>query len=58
MKNSLKIRKGETLNDWTVRLALECEGMKAKALQEVLREVSVTSYIHGSNDCQSALSNK
>ena len=57
MKKSLKIRNGETLHDWTVRLALECEGMTAKALQEVLHEVSVTSYIHGSNDCQSAICN-
>lgn len=49
MKRVLRKRKDEILDSWCQRLAIECEGMTAKELYEVLHEVSVTSYIEGSN---------
>lgn len=47
MKRVLKKHKDEILDAWCQRLAIECEGMTAKQLYEVLHEVSVTSYIEG-----------
>ena len=44
-----EIRKDETLHDWVKRLAKMCAGMDAEALEEVLSEVSKTSYIRGAN---------
>lgn len=44
-----KIRKDETLHAWVERLAPMCVGMDAEALEEVLSEVSRTSYIRGAN---------
>ena len=42
-------RKGETLADWTKRLAPLCQGMTREELHEVLRKVSIESYIAGTN---------
>ena len=49
MKRELKKRKDETLYEWRKRIAPLCTGMTTEQLQEVLREVSVTSYTIGSN---------
>lgn len=49
MKRELKKRKDETLGEWRERIAPLCTGMTTEQLQEVLREVSVTSYAVGSN---------
>lgn len=59
MKKELKIRKGENLHDWCVRIAKHYDGktVKADELKEVLREVSVKSYAHGSNDAIQAIKN-
>ncbi len=52
MKRELLIRKGETLHDWTVRIAMHYANTKVNGeeLAEVLHEVSVKSYIHSSRD--------
>lgn len=59
MKKELKIRKGENLHDWCVRIAKHYDGKTVNAydLQEVLRELSITSYTHGSNDAIQAIKN-
>ena len=59
MKNELKIRKGENLHDWCVRIAKHYDGkmIKADDLKEVLREVCVKSYAHGSSDAIQAIKN-
>ena len=49
MKRQLKQRKGETLGEWRERIAPLCVGMSAEQIQEVLHEMSVASYIEGSN---------
>ena len=49
MKRELKKRKDETLSEWRERIAPLCTGMTTEKLQEVLREVSVTSYAVGSD---------
>lgn len=49
MKRELKKRKDETLGEWRKRIALLCTGMSAEQMQEVLHEMSVASYIEGSN---------
>lgn len=49
MKRTLKRRKGETLGEWRERIAPLCVGMSAEQIQEVLHDVSVTSYIEGTN---------
>lgn len=60
MKKELKLRKGETLHDWTVRIAMYYANTKVKGeeLAEVLHEVSVKSYIHGSRDAINATREK
>ena len=60
MKRELLIRKGETLHDWTVRIAMYYANTKVKGeeLAEVLHEVSVKSYIHGSRDAINATREK
>ena len=52
MKKELKQRKGETLHDLTVRIATHYANTKVNGeeLAEVLHELSVQSYIHGSRD--------
>lgn len=52
MKKELKGREGERLCDWCDRLAVYIAANKCgiKELKEILREVSVSSYIHGSVD--------
>ena len=42
------IKKDESLAMWRERLALEFK--LSEQMKEILREVSVTSYIHGTND--------
>ena len=42
------IKKDESLAMWQVRLAREFN--LSEQMKELLREVSVTSYIHGTND--------
>jgi hypothetical protein len=52
MNKELKIRENETLDEWCSRIAYYLADTKEKFIQmkEIIREVSVTSYIHGSND--------
>ena len=42
------IKNDESLAMWRERLALEFK--LSEQMKEILREVSVTSYIHGTND--------
>lgn len=42
------IKKDESLAMWQARLAREFN--LSELMKEILREVSVTSYIHGTND--------
>jgi hypothetical protein len=49
MNRELRKRKDENLGQWRERIATLCVGMTAYQLQEVLHEVSVTSYTEGSN---------
>ena len=60
MKKELRLRNGERLCDWCERLAKHY-GYKmvgTAELQEVLKEVSVKSYTHGSNDAIDAIKNR
>lgn len=51
------IKKDESLAMWRERLARELN--LSEQMKEILREVSVTSYIHGTNDMMDAInSNK
>lgn len=52
MKKSLQIRKNETLAAWCLRLSQYLVNRKVseEELCDVLHNLSVTSYIHGSND--------
>jgi hypothetical protein len=43
-----KIREEETLTAWRDRIAEQFQ--LSQQVQEILREVSVESYIHGTND--------
>lgn len=57
MPRCIKIQQGETLHDWIGRIS-ETYGNKnlgADKLRQILREVSVVSYTHGSNDFQAVL---
>ena len=47
MKKEYKKQKGESLAMWRERLAQEFN--LDHKMQELLREVSITSYIHGTN---------
>ena len=60
MKKELMLRDGERLYEWCERLARHYGGRMviASELQEVLREVSVKSYTHGSNDAIDAIKNR
>ena len=57
MNKELKIRENETLDAWCSRIALYLSDTKKKyfEINDILREVSVTSYIHGSNDALSVI---
>lgn len=52
MNKELKIRNNETLYEWCSRLAYYLADTEEKriVMKEILHEVSVESYIHGSND--------
>ena len=60
MKKDLKLQKGETLNEWCARLSVYYGGrtVKANEVYQVLCEVSVKSYTHGSNDAIGAIKNR
>ena len=60
MKKELQLRDGERLSDWCERLARHYGGrlVIASELQEVLREVSIKSYTHGSNNAIGAIKNR
>lgn len=49
MKKEYKIQKNETLAQYCDRMAIVCEGKNAKEIRDILHEVSVASYIKGSN---------
>lgn len=53
MKRSLKLKKDEKLSDWISRIAKNY-GFSDE-IKEVLREISVKSYIHGTNDAVDVL---
>lgn len=59
MKKELLIKRGETLAKWYERLAKYYDGkvLREHELYEVLRELSITSYAHGSNDAIQAIKN-
>lgn len=52
MKRELKRRNNETLDEWCSRIAYYMAQDKAQyvVMKTILHEVSVESYIHGSND--------
>lgn len=50
------IKKDESLAMWRERLAREFN--LSEQMKEILREVSVTSYIHGTNDMMDAINSK
>ena len=60
MKKELRLRDDERLSDWCERLArfYGCRVISSAELQEVLKEVSVKSYTHGSNDAIGAIKNR
>jgi len=49
------IKKDESLAMWCERLAREFN--LSEQMKEILREVSVTSYIHGTNDVTKIVTN-
>ena len=55
MKKELKLRKDENLSQWINRLMEYYDTHETVSHNEmygILREVSIQSYIHGSNDAQ------
>ena len=50
------IKEDESLAMWRERLAREFN--LSEQMKEILREVSVTSYIHGTNDMLEAIKSK
>lgn len=52
MKKELKIKKGERLCEWISRLSAyyDTNDVPTREMGDILREVSVQSYIHGTND--------
>ena len=60
MKKELKIQNGEPLHAWIDRLVpfYSKKEMTPAVLKDLLHEVSVASYIHGSNDAANALTGK
>lgn len=59
MKKELKIRKGERLCEWIDRLSAYYDNndVPTKGFREILHEVSVQSYIAGSNAATSMMNN-
>lgn len=60
MKKELQLRDGERLSDWCERLAgfYGCRVISSAEWLDVLHEVSVKSYTHGSNDAIGAIKNR
>lgn len=60
MRKELQQRDGERLSDWCERLAgfYGCRVISSAELQEVLREVSIKSYMHGINAAIDAIKNR
>ena len=52
MKKHLKLNKGERLHEWIQRLTAyyDNDNVPTKEMEEILREVSVQSYIQGTDD--------
>ena len=59
MKKQLKHRKDENLSQWLERLSTYYDNneVSTKDFREILREVSVQSYIAGSNAATSMMNN-
>lgn len=59
MKKHLKLRKDENLSQWMERLSTYYDNneVSTKDFREILREVSVQSYIAGSNAATSMMNN-
>lgn len=59
MKKHLKLRKDENLSQWLERLSTYYDNneVSTKDFREILREVSVQSYIAGSNAATSMMNN-
>ena len=59
MKKHLKLRKDENLSEWMERLSTYYDNneVSTKEMSEILREVSVQSYIEGSNAATSMRNN-
>ena len=49
MKKEYKKQSNETLGQYCDRMAIVCEGKSAQEIRDILHEVSVASYIEGSN---------
>lgn len=60
MKKHLKLRKDENLSQWLERLSkyYDNNDVPTKEMSEILREVSVQSYIAGSNAMQGVLTSR
>ena len=60
MKKELQLRDDERLSDWCERLAefYGCRVISSAEWLDVLHEVSVKSYTHGSNDAVGAIKNR
>ena len=60
MKKELQLRDDERLSDWCERLAgfYGCRVISSAELLEILREVSIKSYTHGSNAAIDAIRNR
>ena len=54
MKKHLKLRKDERLYQWIDRLSAYYDNndVPTEEMSDILRDVSVQSYIHGTNDAQ------
>jgi hypothetical protein len=52
MKKHLKLNKDERLHEWIKRLTAyyDNNNVPTKEMEEIIREVSVHSYIHSTND--------
>ena len=52
MKKEYRIQKNETLAQYCDRMSIVCEGKNAKEIRDILHEVSVASYIKGSQTAE------
>lgn len=52
MRKELKHRKGERLYEWIERISAyyDTHNVSTREMHEIMREVSVQSYIHGTDD--------